>query len=638
MSSERDDTEGALANDEYGPGDGLVEGVAGDYPDGLPLDDPEAEYRDADDDTATRYYAYTQGVYGDGAEEDEEFAEEAGEADYYPQYHQEEEEDAVDGDYGDARASPSDRSQPRGSFTQAELEAAQNDRRRSGIQKGIELARQHSQSAFRDEAGESDDADASARQRLEEELDGLRNLDADEDEFGEDELANLDKIEGRTNMASDEGELEGGYSNPYLRSQNEVPESDCHNNSHLDFDALNDTVRTAEQDLQDALAERQALRKIHARRQRKILQLWARDPNLQRSLQSLADGRDGLLLPGYDDIEGGNSSLVDGPSLGGLGNTEPLQKLYYEKLDRLSRAWDQLDQRREEADAKIDRLTSILDRHDERLVKLTDTFRMFKRATALEATHSATRRKIDKQVLLSLEEREQKVDRDLAEARLRYINVTNYLAKLEKSIKQKEELAGGLHAIDFEQLRVENATLHDQIEERSDHLHKLRKKTVATVQILTHVREKLHFVRQKNKELASKLDDGNSEVGALRDRVGKAKQLRDQLRADNAVLKQKQGFIGSDRLVHDFESRKADLVVLKSKVENLKARYRELHEIVLRANAEIARANGSHAAAASATTTIRSGSAGSGSKGSGVRGLSSNSIHLPNVRRNDSTH
>lgn len=69
------------------------------------------------------------------------------------------------------------------------------------------------------------------------------------------------------------------------------------------------------------------------------------------------------------------------------------------------------------------------------------------------------------------------------------------LKKLEMSLKKKEELAEGLHLIDFEQLKIENSTLNEKIEERNEELNKLRKKTNQTVQVLTHIKEKLQFVQ-----------------------------------------------------------------------------------------------------------------------------------------------
>ena len=52
-------------------------------------------------------------------------------------------------------------------------------------------------------------------------------------------------------------------------------------------------------------------------------------------------------------------------------------------------------------------------------------------------------------------------------------------------MKQKEELADGLHLIDFEQLKIENQTYNEKIEERNEELLKLRKKITTTVQVIS---------------------------------------------------------------------------------------------------------------------------------------------------------
>lgn len=69
----------------------------------------------------------------------------------------------------------------------------------------------------------------------------------------------------------------------------------------------------------------------------------------------------------------------------------------------------------------------------------------------------------------------------------------NRLANQEKVLRKKEQLADGLHLIDFEQLKIENQTLNEKIEERNDELAKLRAKIVANVIILSHNREKFQF-------------------------------------------------------------------------------------------------------------------------------------------------
>lgn len=48
--------------------------------------------------------------------------------------------------------------------------------------------------------------------------------------------------------------------------------------------------------------------------------------------------------------------------------------------------------------------------------------------------------------------------------------------------------------IDFEQLKINNVDLNEKIEERNEDIIKLKQKVTSTVQVLTHIKEKLHFL------------------------------------------------------------------------------------------------------------------------------------------------
>ena len=63
----------------------------------------------------------------------------------------------------------------------------------------------------------------------------------------------------------------------------------------------------------------------------------------------------------------------------------------------------------------------------------------------------------------------------------------------------QEQLIGGLHLIDFEQLKINNVDLNEKIEERNDEILKLKKKVTSTVEVLTHVKEKLQFLQVRTR-------------------------------------------------------------------------------------------------------------------------------------------
>jgi hypothetical protein len=71
----------------------------------------------------------------------------------------------------------------------------------------------------------------------------------------------------------------------------------------------------------------------------------------------------------------------------------------------------------------------------------------------------------DVELILS---KENNKEAEVVTVRLENIKLKNKLKKKEMMLKSKEELAEGLHLIDFEQLKIENQTYNEKIEERNE--------------------------------------------------------------------------------------------------------------------------------------------------------------------------
>jgi hypothetical protein len=67
---------------------------------------------------------------------------------------------------------------------------------------------------------------------------------------------------------------------------------------------------------------------------------------------------------------------------------------------------------------------------------------------------------------------------------IRYIKHRNQLQRLEAELASKEQLADGLHFIDFEQLKLTNQAHNEKIEERNVELARLKSKIMSTVQVI----------------------------------------------------------------------------------------------------------------------------------------------------------
>merc|ERR1711988_1186042 len=198
-----------------------------------------------------------------------------------------------------------------------------------------------------------------------------------------------------------------------------------------------------------------------------------------------------------------------------------------------------------------------------------------------------TSKPIPEKLINQFEKAEAEKDTELEKMRLSNINRRNHLRKLEQTLRQKEKLADGLHLIDFEQLKIENQTYNEKIEERNEELLKLHQKITNTVQVLTHYKEKLQFMESDSTVQTEKLELLDDDVIRCRDSLAKMKQQRDRLRNEYHKLQQNAGLLGSIGagntghkksliLLHDFEERQDEIEKLERDIENFKQRHQEL--------------------------------------------------------------
>jgi chromosome segregation ATPase len=123
-------------------------------------------------------------------------------------------------------------------------------------------------------------------------------------------------------------------------------------------------------------------------------------------------------------------------------------------------------------------------------------FKELKRSVAKNAVFSRTNKPLSTRMINDWEATDEAKDSEVHQYRLQNIQLRNQLANCEKVLKKKEQLADGLHLIDFEQLKIENQTLNEKIEERNEELSKLSWKIRTAVIIVSHTREKLQYVRK----------------------------------------------------------------------------------------------------------------------------------------------
>ncbi|XP_076329266.1 cilia- and flagella-associated protein 184-like isoform X2 [Tachypleus tridentatus] len=117
---------------------------------------------------------------------------------------------------------------------------------------------------------------------------------------------------------------------------------------------------------------------------------------------------------------------------------------------------------------QTEELRSIHKSKEDEIQSEVAKFVKMKKEIAQNAINSYTGKKLSKQEVEFYLKREEQSDQVLRKIQLRNFKTVHQLQKIEQQLKAKEELAEGIHLIDFEQLKIENQTYHEKIEERNE--------------------------------------------------------------------------------------------------------------------------------------------------------------------------
>jgi len=210
----------------------------------------------------------------------------------------------------------------------------------------------------------------------------------------------------------------------------------------------------------------------------------------------------------------------DHPPTGGDASMNELK--YINALVNVTQVRMQMKQTQESYNKMAQDLEEKLQFHQERSDQMKNSFKEFKHAVAESAEFNRTGKKIPKRELDRWDQEEEKIDAELQKENFTYITNKRKLKQVEEELKKKDKLAEGLHVIDFEQLKIENQTLNEKIEERNEAIHNLNTKIRKGVIMFTHMREKLHQLKleldklkaidSQKKEIADKAESDKNEA------------------------------------------------------------------------------------------------------------------------------
>jgi len=370
-----------------------------------------------------------------------------------------------------------------------------------------------------------------------------------------------------TSVASNES---GGGASPAGKKKkmkkskagDESDENSVASSSVDSFDDEEDWEFNLKNEIEELMKQKEGLLAVNAELQKKAIALMSREKMMQGQTAAARTVSEVVAQTTETTTETVNTEA----------NLEK-DKQYHDTMQQIVEQRIKLSKQLKEFDQLAHDLQTRLDDKELKANGIASTFKQFKKEVLNKAEHTRTGHLIAEKDRADFEAAELKHEEDLEKVRLRNISLRTTYRKLERTLRAREQLAEGLHMIDFEQLKIENQTLNEKIEERNEDLAKLKRKKTTNVLILTHVREKLRFIEQANENLTQKLAQVEVSITSLRGLVTTEKLTRDALRFENKELKAKQGFATSDLLLVDYEQRCNKVEALKAGTTELKDRY-----------------------------------------------------------------
>ncbi|XP_077356101.1 cilia- and flagella-associated protein 184 isoform X2 [Festucalex cinctus] len=165
---------------------------------------------------------------------------------------------------------------------------------------------------------------------------------------------------------------------------------------------------------------------------------------------------------------------------------------------------------------------------------------------------------------------------ELRKLRVMHAGMESRVARLEAELGEEEKEAQDLLQRQFKQLLAQRTQQRKVDEQRSQEASKLRRNMKRTLELLSNIKEKLHWNRAEVEAKRGQLAQLEAALTSRRDLLARTKRAGGSLRRGNVELKQTRGLLGNTLLLWDFGVTVGAAQRLQEKLEKLKRRREEI--------------------------------------------------------------
>eukprot|EP01006_Ploeotia_vitrea_P014286 TRINITY_DN38387_c0_g1_i1.p1 TRINITY_DN38387_c0_g1~~TRINITY_DN38387_c0_g1_i1.p1 ORF type:complete len:437 (-),score=84.44 TRINITY_DN38387_c0_g1_i1:622-1887(-) len=176
---------------------------------------------------------------------------------------------------------------------------------------------------------------------------------------------------------------------------------------------------------------------------------------------------------------------------------------------------------------------------------------------------------VAEKILKYLEERLKLKETHVAKLKMKSSALKAQIGKFEHQLKQREDMGEVLHAIDFDQLKIENQQFLERIEAKNKELVKLKLTTGNTVQSLNTLTEKLNKFTQEQQFLKKQIKEREEHLEKLKEDIKTVQQEKEVAQKKNTQLRLQHEAVKVPK-VEDYIQQKAEQFELEKASANWK--------------------------------------------------------------------
>lgn len=189
---------------------------------------------------------------------------------------------------------------------------------------------------------------------------------------------------------------------------------------------------------------------------------------------------------------------------------------------------EETDKLRTEHEALVDSLRAQMEETDIRISEIKKDAYEFKRDVVIGAENARTGKTVAEKVVRHMDDKIRSKGSVIEKLRLKNAQLKAQVSKLESQLQQKEDMGEVLHAIDFDQLKIENQQYLEKIEDRNNELLRLKLTTGNTIQVLNDIKHKLGLLNEESEQLKSETASRREMLARMGEETKRAEAERER--------------------------------------------------------------------------------------------------------------